>query len=49
MDSVGFEPTEVINLTGFQDQHLKPLGQLSKFAREDSNLHNWNQNPGSCH
>ena len=29
-ERVGFEPTVVLPITGFQDQLLKPLGHLSK-------------------
>ena len=29
-ESVGFEPTVPFGITGFQDQLLKPLGQLSE-------------------
>ena len=29
-ESVGFEPTVPCGITGFQDQLLKPLGQLSE-------------------
>ena len=28
-ERVGFEPTVPLSITGFQDQLLKPLGQLS--------------------
>ena len=31
-ERVGFEPTVVLPITGFQDQLLKPLGHLSKSA-----------------
>lgn len=27
---VGFEPTDVFGVAGFQDQFLKPLGHLTK-------------------
>lgn len=29
-ERVGFEPTEAVNLAGFQDRCLKPLDHLSK-------------------
>ena len=29
-ENVGFEPTVPYGITGFQDQRLQPLGQLSK-------------------
>lgn len=29
---VGFEPTDVFSVAGFQDQFLKPLGHLSTVA-----------------
>ena len=28
-ERVGFEPTDPLGVTGFQDRHLKPLGHLS--------------------
>ncbi len=40
-ENVGFEPTVPYGITGFQDQRLQPLGQLSKLhtksARRGSN------------
>ena len=42
-ESVGFEPTVPFGITGFQDQLLKPLGQLSEqcliiLSREKGNV-----------
>ena len=35
---MGFEPMEVTSLTGFQDQHHKPLGHLSKVVTNSATL-----------
>ena len=35
---MGFEPTVPLSITGFQDQLLKPLGHLSKFYGDPSEI-----------
>ena len=37
-ERVGFEPTVPLSITGFQDQLLKPLGHLSKFYGDPSEI-----------
>lgn len=38
-EMVGFEPTDVVSINGFQDRHHKPLGHISIGANSEIRTH----------